>query len=354
MEPNSEHRLKEWLQNLKVKSLCIVDEITPFEYTLAGQMALGKDVSSRHIKMAIFGNVIQMSILYSLAYFIFPDKAVPIVIFSLYFGAAYTWYVIAKLRFKRKWDLVEGLEVEADEWRNDLKNNTEYLERISDIVNQHRKLLTMNNYHALKDVIINKNTDTSNGKHLFITKDSIDNDIFGAHQDVSHINMLSAMNKVALESILEYEKSSWTRNSPGSANIVMSPLSDEFMQIFEDYLSKTIESLKAIVETSPKHQNHKTENSEKDLASNVVNIFASNKDRGVDSKITPHQSAFIEVSRITGLIADIIEPLIDRFKLSAVDQTIERKLLLQAQEDIQSLNSDIENIHQKSKTLAGR
>lgn len=352
MQSQAEKTLEDWLFRLRRDAGAIEDRLRPYEYTTQGQVSIGKEISKRHIKMTIFGNVLQLSICYFLAFFMFPARSFPIMLFSIYLGAIYSWYVLGKRRFKRKWDAIERLEEEAVQWKNDLKNNKEYLEQMEPIIDQHRKLFAMNNYHSIKDLLVNQNTNTDDGKHFFLTKNALDTQVFSQDATISHIELVLAMNDIARKRIVLADKEAWTQNSTGSANLVASPASDEFLIALDQTVSRLIESVAWITDTAPELKRDK-EDTESDITDNVVSLFAFKNTKGSEAAPSPHQESFVELSRLAGILADIIEPILTRYRLTTVDLDSERAYLAQMTSRVNEFNAMAESAYARAHSISG-
>ena len=350
MQSKAEQILDAWLSNLRHEIMSVEEDIRPFEYTTQGQVAMGREVTKRHIKMTIFGNAVQISICLFMAFYMFPHRSLSIMAFSAYLGCLFGWYVLGRRRFKKKWDLIERLEREADEWTLNLKSNEEYLERIRPIIDQHRKLFVLNNYHSIKDLLVNQNTNTEDGKHFFLTKSALDKSVFASESTISHIDLVLATNSVAKKRILVADKEAWTADSIGSANLVVSPISDRFLLSLDETISKLIESVHKITNTAPILNK---EAASEDITDNVISLFAFKNSAHSSAPPTPHEESFVELSRLAGLLADLVEPMIDRYRLTTVDLESERTYLAQMQERLDELTESTERAYSKALSISG-
>lgn len=328
--------------------------VTPYEYTSEGIVALGKAVSMRHIKMAIFGTVLQFILALCLAIYVFPDKAIAIMIVSFYLGAYYSYYLLAKRRFNKKWGLIERLESESEEWIKKIHLHPEYIQKISPIIFKHIKLFTMNNYQSMKDLLIDQNIDTSDGKHFILTRSSIENDLLSGSTDLSHFDLSNAINSTAKKHVLDFKKESWTHLQPGAVNLIITEHSDELFSVLEEAVSKLIEASRLVCENYHISRSQEdTQNQNNDVHSNIVSLFSYQKNNTGKFSKTPEENIFIEITRIMGIIADIIEPVVDRYRLTAHDEEAERSLIKNAKQALEDLSEEVTSIHSKAKAIAG-
>lgn len=354
MQSPTEKTLDTWISALRRDAILTEEAVKPYEYTFEGRQKLGKEVTKRHIKMAVFGNVIQISLCSFLAAYMFPHRAFSIMAFSVYLGCVYAWYVLAKRRFKKKWGLIEKLESEAEEWQKTLSTNKDYLERINPIIDKHRKLFSINNYHALKDILVDGNTGTEDGKHFFLTRGTVDKTIFNPNQTINHTDLVCAINDVARNRILNPEKSSWTHQSPGSVNLVTNPIYDSFMDTFDVILSRIIESVNKITNTAPEVKGNSNQDSEEsEFSDNVVNLFAHRKTIDPAKRLSPHQECFVELTRLTGVLVDIIDPLIQRSRFQTVDLESEKAYLDQVKLKLEALDEEVEKATARALSVSG-
>lgn len=353
MQSSTEKTLDTWIAALRRDAILTEEAVKPYEYTLEGRHKLGKEVTKRHIKMAVFGNVLQISLCLFLAVYMFPHRAFPILTFSVYLGCVYAWYVLAKRRFKKKWGLIERLEDEAEEWRKNLKNNQKYLEQINPVVNRHRKLFAINNYHAIKDLLVDGNTGSEDGKHFFLTRNALDKVVFDPNGTISHIDLVLAVNDVARKRILDAEKESWTQKSQGSINLVTSSVSDSFVESLDVILSRLIESVRWITDTAPEIEANKKRDEESDFTDNVVNLFSHRKTMDPGKHLSPHQESFVELTRLTGVLADIVDPLIERSRFQTVDLESEKTYLDQVKLKLEILDEEVEKATERALSVSG-
>lgn len=354
MHSKTEETLGQWLNTLKREACDVEDSLTPYAYTTEGQVHMGKEVSRRHIKMTIFGNAIQLPICAFMAYSMFSHRAFEIMLFSIYLGCIFSWYVLAKKRFKEKWGLIERLEQEAEDWRSDLKNNQEYIDLISPVIDKHKKLFAMNNYQSIKDLLVHKNTNIDDGKHFFLTKRSMLRDVFSPDSSISHIDLVMAMNKVARERILLAGKESWTKDSVGSVNLVTQNATDAFMHSLFEIVSTLIDSVYWVTNTAPEIVGKNTEkDGEVDITDNVVSLFNFRSNTSSSEPLSPHQQSFVELSRLAGLITDIVEPVIDRYRLTTVDRASEALYLNKAQAQLDDLSSEALRACARAQSISG-
>lgn len=306
-------------------------------------------ISGRYMLITIAACFLQAFFFISLVVYAYPDHPEQAYLTGLA-GILVTlftaWFMLMQLKPVAKKNAINRRAREQDEWKRSLANNTDYLVASQDILSRCCAIIAMNNYFTLKEIVLDRSMEAR--PYFIVTRKEINDVLYASQDEFSYPEAVLATINTVRSRIIDDPENKWLDKHYGVTNFLTRSEFFALNDILEDISTIMIHGFYDILYTYNREFN-KSNREQKGVVS-LIDFKARSK----GLSLSPSEENYVELTRIFGLLADVVDPLIDRCRLMSADSEDDstQALMVQSEAALDRLMPDLRAVIESATSQA--
>ena len=306
----SRQSLIDHLEHLRCQVLEVSDSLRPDALTAYSLRSRLKRIGRKNVLLAILISFAFAVATTHLSLNVYPDKSVALSLATFSFTSFASWFFIFYRQPKEKSRLIQSHQDAVEAWEKAALGQEEYESPRIAILNACCHIITVNNYYALKEIVLDNHL--RDDPHFITVREMIDQHFMAACHERNLVEALMACIRVVSKNVINNESNTWLNRHHGAVNLILRKDMAETLEEFDAVINLLVLGYQKVTH---EHQTNASGTDASNQQAGVIDFLAIKREMGHSGAMTPAQVNYIELGRLFGLLADIMDPIINRVRL---------------------------------------